>query len=364
MKKLRDDFHEIIIKEIPLIDIRAPVEYVKGAVPTAVNLPILDDKQRHEVGLCYKQNGSDAAMELGKKLVSGEIKRSRVEAWQNFINSNPGTSLYCFRGGKRSQIAQEWLENEMGVTLSRLAGGYKAMRNYLLEHLKPSKLSCKPLLLGGRTGSGKTILLNELDNSVDLEGLANHRGSSFGRFLSPQPTQVNFENHLAWNLVQHRHKGYKWLVLEDEGHYVGSRNIPREAADFFNSGDVIILEVPLEERMNIIFDEYITGGQCEYLKHYGQQDGLQQWYEAMVGNVDRIRKRLGGEKTTQVKKLLEDAWQKQLQSQGSQAHRKWLEVLICEYYDPMYDYKMAKKEKNILFRGNCDEVRAFIRSLP
>lgn len=358
-----DDFSRLIIENVPLIDLRAPVEYAKGAVPTAVNLPILVDSERHEVGSCHKQKGPAAALELGAKLVSGETRITRLKRWSNFVTQHPGALLYCHRGGKRSQVAQEWLAGETGVMVPRLRGGYKAMRTFLLEQLSPAKLCCSPILLGGRTGSGKTLILAELQNSIDLEGLANHRGSTFGRFLTPQPSQVDFENSLAWQLVQHCNKGYGWLVLEDEGRYVGSRNIPREVGDFFNGGDLIILEESLEKRLEIIFEEYITGGQREYLKHFGTEEGLRQWFLAMNSNVERIKKRLGGEKTMRVKGLMEDAWQQQIERNCSQGHVRWLEVLIREYYDPMYDYQMSRKIKTVVFKGNSKEVREFIRNL-
>ena len=128
-----------------------------------------------------------------------------------------------------------------------------------MEHLESDWLKSTPLVLGGRTGSGKTLLLHQLENIVDLEAIANHRGSSFGRFINPQPTQIDFENRLAWALIQHEHIGHTWMVVEDEGRHVGCRYLPLPLVEHFAEADVVLLETPLAERTQITFDEYVTG---------------------------------------------------------------------------------------------------------
>jgi tRNA 2-selenouridine synthase len=202
-----DDFRSIVLNETPLIDVRAPVEFAKGAFPHAVNLPLMDDEERRLVGITYKERGNAEAVKLGHTLVSGEVKAARIKAWNDFIDTHPDAKLYCFRGGQRSQISQEWIA-QSGREIVRLKGGYKAFRNYLMEETERSITRFNPLVLGGRTGSGKTILLHQLENAIDLEGLANHRGSSFGRTLVPQPSQIDFENALAYALIQKLEAGY------------------------------------------------------------------------------------------------------------------------------------------------------------
>src|SRR5690606_38752546 len=145
----------------------------------------------------YKQLGQDAAIELGHRLVSGETKARRVAAWAEFAQNNPSGYLYCFRGGLRSQISQQWLEELTGVRYPRVIGGYKAMRAFLLGALQSAITECRFVVLGGLTGTGKTDVLRQLDNSIDLEAHAHHRGSSFGRHANAQPSQIDFENRLA-----------------------------------------------------------------------------------------------------------------------------------------------------------------------
>ncbi|MEN8255915.1 MAG: tRNA 2-selenouridine(34) synthase MnmH, partial [Verrucomicrobiota bacterium] len=192
------DFKRIVLDDIPLIDVRAPIEFESGAFPTAVNLPLMNNEERHLVGIRYKEKGNAAAVKLGHELVGGEVKQERIAAWAEQIKHRPDTMLYCFRGGQRSKISQQWIAEETGTVIPRLEGGYKAFRNYLLEQLDPANQNPVPVILGGRTGTGKTILLQQLENAVDLEAIANHRGSSFGRFTTPQPCPIDFENSLAW----------------------------------------------------------------------------------------------------------------------------------------------------------------------
>ena len=116
-----------------MLDTRAPVEFVKGAFPGAVNIPLMNDAEREQIGLRYKQQGQDAAIALGHQLVSGETKAARIRAWADFAHRHPDGCLYCFRGGLRSRIARQWIQEEAGIDYPRVAGGYKAMRGFLLE---------------------------------------------------------------------------------------------------------------------------------------------------------------------------------------------------------------------------------------
>ena len=362
MSQTTNDFHRIVVEDIPLIDVRAPVEFAAGAFPNAVNLPLMNDEERRLVGICYKQKGQAAAIALGHELVSGEIKASRIAAWKAFVEANPTALIYCFRGGMRSQLSQEWAEEAVGREILRLEGGYKAFRNYLIDRLDPVHFTSTPVVLGGRTGSGKTLLLHRLGNAVDLEALANHRGSSFGRFIDPQPTQIDFENGLAWALIQHEEAGHRHLVVEDEGRHVGSRYIPQPLVEHFAEAAVVLLETPLAERVQITFDEYVTAAQTLFAEAYGE-DGLSQWLEDIQGSVLRIRKRLGGERLKRINQLLQDAYGHQLATGSSEEHKRWVEVLLVEYYDPMYDYQLENKKQKIVFRGNADDVRDYIKKL-
>lgn len=354
-----NDLRRLVLEDVPLIDVRAPVEFDHGAFPTAVNLPLMNNEERHLVGIRYKEQGNAAAVDLGHKLVSGTIKEERIAAWIAQLERRPDSMLYCFRGGLRSKISQLWITETTGREITRLEGGYKAFRNYLIHQLEPARQPGKPVILGGRTGTGKTILLRQLENVVDLEAIANHRGSSFGRFTTPQPGQIDFENNLAWALIKHAAAGHRHVILEDEGRNVGDRYLPKPLVEHFRTGDVVILERPLEERVQITFAEYVTTAQADYISAHGDEDGLPQWLAYMDGCIDRIRKRLGGLRHQEIKQLLHDAHE----SGDPERHKEWIERLLRDYYDPMYDYQIEGKQDSVVFRGNESAVLEYLRKL-
>ncbi|MBU3939176.1 tRNA 2-selenouridine(34) synthase MnmH [bacterium] len=350
---LSHDFKSIVLNSTPLIDVRAPVEFEKGSFPYAVNLPLINDKERHEIGICYKKYGNDEAVKLGHILVSGKVKEERVGAWSEFKSAHPNAMLFCFRGGQRSKISQEWL-SQSGANITRLKGGYKAFRSYLINAIEESTTLFKPLVLGGRTGCGKTILLKSLENSIDLEGLANHRGSAFGRKITSQPSQINFENTLAYDLIQKLDKGLKHLVFEDEGKRIGGIFVPKSFANYLSEAPLIILETPIEERVEITFNEYVLEAQKMYA------NSLAEWSNAILNAMDRIKRRLGNQRHQELCEIFKNALYEQTTSGSSEAHKEWIEYLLVEYYDPMYDYQIQKRAAQVKFRGSSEEVVAFL----
>lgn len=358
---LSNDFRSIVLKRTPLIDVRAPVEFEKGAFPNAVNLPLMNDDERRLVGIRYKNEGNAEAVKLGHKLVGGAVKEERVKAWTDFMAAHPDAMLYCFRGGQRSKISQEWLR-DAGKKILRLKGGYKAFRNYLLSEIEQSPRHFKPLVLGGRTGSGKTILLKKLENAIDLEALANHRGSSFGRKITPQPAQIDFENALAYELIQKLERGFKHLVFEDEGRNIGSVYMPKAFAGYLAGAPLVILETPRQERVEITFDEYVVEAQKMY-KNAGYDDHLQAWKDDIQSAMKRIERRLGSQRHREVSDLFESAFNEQIGSGSLDAYKEWVAYLLREYYDPMYDYQIQKRAGQIEFRGCSEEVSAYFSKL-
>lgn len=194
------EIRQILASDTPIIDVRAPIEFQQGAMPSALNLPLMNDEERAAVGTCYKQKGSKKAVELGHQLVSGDVRENRINAWKAVCQQHPEGYLCCARGGMRSHIAQQWLK-DAGIDYPLINGGYKNLRQTTLDAI--DELALRPILLiGGCTGNGKTLLVQSFDNGIDLEGIAHHRGSSFGRTLETQFSQATFENHLAVSMLK------------------------------------------------------------------------------------------------------------------------------------------------------------------
>ncbi|WP_457603115.1 tRNA 2-selenouridine(34) synthase MnmH [Nitratifractor sp.] len=358
---LIDDFRSIVVENRPLIDTRAPVEFAKGAFPNAVNLPLMNDEERERVGTRYKQKGHDAAVALGHKLVGGEIRKTRIRAWLDCLEKHPDAYIYCWRGGQRSQIVQQWIHETSGKAVPRLKGGYKAFRHYLMEESLRLARQKEVLILGGRTGSGKTLLIEKIPEAIDLEGIAHHRGSAFGRYAHSQPSQIDFENALAYAQIRHDAAEHPFLLIEDESRNIGQRYIPTEVFQAFQRGKVLLLETPLEERIEISYQDYILFAQKEYDEAYARGEAPYDWYETMRHNFRRIRKRLGNERYERYLALLEAAWEEQQRSGATERHKVWIRALLEEYYDPMYDYQIEKKKDRIIFRGNAEEILEFLK---
>jgi len=354
---LTDDFRSIVLENRPLIDVRAPVEFANGAFPGTVNLPLMNDEERHLIGIRYKEAGNAAAVALGKALIDGKPRAQRTEAWKRFVEAHPDAYLYCFRGGQRSEIAQGWL-HEAGITIPRLKGGYKAFRRYLMESSEAIAQEIPTLIIGGRTGSGKTLMLPKIKGSIDLEGLAKHRGSSFGRTLTGQPTQIDFENALAYRLIQKEAAGEARFVIEHEGRNIGRLYIPKGVYEGFMRGKMVLLETPMDERVDTIHREYVEEAIGLYREHFGEQ-GMALWYEDALQGLERIQRRLGSERYRQLRSLLQDAYALHLSDQDSSGYKPWIEALLRYYYDPMYDYQLEKSDIPIVFSGDREAVTAY-----
>ena len=356
-----DDYRSILLNDTPLLDVRAPVEFDQGAFPFAENHPLINDKEREEIGIRYKTLGQDKAIELGHKMVQGETKSERVKQWQDFIEQYPQGVLYCFRGGMRSKISQQWIFEQTGIVYPRIKGGYKAMRRYLIDELAISSQKIKPIMLGGRTGIGKTVLLKKIKQQVDLEGIYHHRGSVFGNHVTPQPSQIDIENRLSIELLKCRYKNYTHIVLEDEGNNIGSRGIPDILSDKMKQSPIILLEASVDERVDITFHEYITEALAEHQAYNGEQRGFDSWSAHLQTAIDKIQRRLGGLRYKELKTLLTNAIEQQQSSGETEEHKEWIKSLLVNYYDPMYDFQITKKSERVIFKGQQEDVLSYLQ---
>ena len=349
----------IISNKIPLMDVRAPVEFEKGAFNHSVNLPLMNNTERAEVGLCYKVNGQEAAIALGNSLVSGNNKDNSLDQWKDFTKSNPNGYLYCFRGGLRSQTVQRWLK-ESEVNYPLINGGYKALRQFLINEIE--QLASHPLIiLAGNTGSGKTPFLAHCNNSLDLEGAAGHRGSSFGSFVTAQSSQINFENKLAEQYITSNFALGQKIVLEDEGRLIGSVHLPESLRQSMAFAPVVVIEESLDYRLEKIYQEYIIKMTAQYEATYGTEQGFIYFSKYLEHGLFKVRKRLGSERYSQLRLIQCDALAHQ--NNGILHHHfDWLKPLLSEYYDPMYQYQLSQKSERIIYRGNNAECLAFINN--
>jgi len=360
MRENSSDYRSIFLNDTPMMDARAPVEFNKGAFPHTVNLPLMSDIERQKVGTCYKQHGQQAAIELGHQLVSGSIKTERVEAWAAFAKANPEGYLYCFRGGLRSQIVQQWLK-EAGIEYPRVIGGYKAMRGFLLEATEQAVTQCDFVLVGGLTGTGKTEVIAQVGNSLDLEGHANHRGSSFGKRATPQPAQIDFENRLAIDILKKRATGFEQFVLEDESRLVGNCSLPLELYQRMQECPLVWLEDSFEGRVSRILKDYVVDLRAEFVAERGEEEGSIAFAERLQQSLANIVKRLGGERYQRLAEIMDAALAEQSKSGAVELHRGWIEGLLNEYYDPMYAFQRESKAARIEFAGEQAAVLEYLR---
>jgi len=312
----------------PVIDVRAPSEYLQGHIPGALNIPLFSDHERKVVGTAYKQINKEAAMYAGldfagKKLVSLAKEGERLAGKKKTL------LVHCWRGGMRSK-SMVWLFETMGISCYLLEGGYKSYRKYVREVLAdPLNL----LVIGGRTGSGKTAILHHLKKSgeqvIDLEGLAHHKGSAFGALgEQDQPTTEQFENELCREISCLDAEQITWI--EDESRNVGKCVIPGELYSRMKETDMVFLDISRELRA-----KYLVGDYARYEQ------------EALRACVLKIQKRLGGDRTKEALEAVdrEDYFQ--------------TAMITLHYYDKAYMYSLEKNHESyhVLTSSDVDPVK-------
>ncbi|MFA9441089.1 tRNA 2-selenouridine(34) synthase MnmH [Uliginosibacterium sp. sgz301328] len=360
MREDTADYRALFLSGVPMMDTRAPVEYAKGAFPNTVNLPLMSDAERERVGTCYKQRGQQAAIALGHQLVAGDTKAARIAAWADFAQRHPEGYLYCARGGLRSQIVQEWLKAEAGIAYPRVHDGYKAMRTFLIDETERAVKECDFVLIGGLTGTGKTDVLAALPNALDLEGHAHHRGSAFGKHATPQPTQIDFENRLAIDIVRKRASGHEQFVLEDEGRAVGSCSVPHTLIVGMGQYPIVWLEDDFDARVDRILRDYIVGLHAEFAALHGEA-AFDPFADRLRQSLHNIATRLGGDRHRQLLGLMDDALARQRETGEVDLHRAWIARMLADYYDPMYAYQREARRARIEFTGQAGAVADYLR---
>lgn len=323
----------------PVLDVRSPGEYKHAHLPNAISFPLFSDEERKVVGTSYKQQSREQAIKFGLDYFGVKMRKMVEEAegiidiWQKTIgkdaSSNKTLLVHCWRGGMRSG-AVAWLLDLYGFKVYTLVGGYKAFRKWSLRQFEKQY---QFRILGGYTGSGKTYLLENLqqqgETTINLEGLAHHKGSAFGNIGMPtQPSQEQFENKLALALSA-ASVSNKSIWLEDESQRIGDVNIPINIWKQMRQTEVYFVDIPFEERLKHIVLEY---GKLEK--------------ERLVNAVIRIKKRLGGLETKEaVNALIEDRTEDCFR-------------ILLTYYDKWYSKGLHNREnlEALLYKIPCKTV--------
>lgn len=335
VSKLLIDEFILLSKQYPVFDVRSEGEFEHAHIPGAHSLPLFNNEERKIVGTAYKQESKQKAIKIGLKYFGVKMVKM-VEAVEK-ITEEIGTKtvlVHCWRGGMRS-AGVAWLLDLYGFKVYTLVGGYKTYRNWVLNQFD---VNYPIQIIGGYTGSGKTEVLHELntrgEQTIDLEGLAHHKGSSFGALgQPPQPSQEMFENLLARELSVKAPLllAGKQLWLEDESQRIGEVNIPTVFFKQMRTKNVLFLDIPFDERL-----QHILQGYGKFTK------------EHLVNAIIRIKKRLGGLETkTAINCLIED------DTIGCFA-------ILLKYYDKGYEAGLFKRDnpEQLIQKIPCKTVDA------
>jgi len=313
-------------KTTPVVDVRSPSEFLQGHIPGAVNIPLFTDEERAEVGTRYKKINPESAVMHGLEVVGPKmveyVKQAKKIAKKNNL------LVHCWRGGMRSK-SLAFLFEVAGIKCSVLTGGYKSFRRHVLESFQ---MPLNLLVLGGYTGSGKTDILHEINQSgeqiIDLEKLANHKGSAFGSLgMPPQPTNEQFENNLFDCINKLDLNEHIWV--EDESECIGKIVLPKAFYLRMFKSQLLVIDMPREMRTQRL------------LKDYGSFSK-----EELSNSFLRISKKLGNLVT---RICLDSVKRDELNTAINFA---------LKYYDKMYDFSTAETNESRFQRISLDNINA------
>lgn len=328
-------FQDITLKELldqqsephTIIDVRSPSEYHDATIPGSINIPVFTDEERSEVGTLYKQVSQEAAKKRGLEIFSAKLPQFIEE--MNQIDA-PKT-VFCWRGGMRSKTAATVLDL-MGINVYRLNGGYRTYRQWVVATLENMDFKPDLYVLNGNTGSGKTILLNQLSQKaypvIDLEAMAGHRGSIFGQIGLEPHNQKKFDALLIRKI--HRLQDAPFVFIEGESRRIGKVTIPEFLYTKKEEGMQLFIDLPIDERVRNILDDY---------QPWNSPD---EFFKAF----HRIKKRIHTPIAAEIEQDLQDG-----------KYHEAVRLLLEYYYDPRYEHAAKKypAEQTIHLHANDNE---------
>lgn len=310
MEYLKPEDYLFVTAGTPVVDVRSPGEFAAGHVTGAISIPLFADDERAIVGTIYKQQGKKLAIDKGLEIVGPKMAALAKQAEDVAVDGALG--VYCWRGGMRSN-RMAWLFEQVGLNCTLLEGGYKAYRNTVLDGFSELK---NLIVIDGPTGSGKTDILHALKSAgeqiLDLEGLANHKGSAFGNIgLPEQPSSQQFQNDLFHELQKLNVERRIWI--EREGMTIGRVYLPQPLWKNMTTAKCVAIDVPMELRIQRLVDDYGTSPKME-----------------LEASISKLQQRLGGQHMKTALELL--------------AEDRLVEVseLLLQYYDKQYTFSKEK----------------------
>ncbi|MCJ7691772.1 MAG: tRNA 2-selenouridine(34) synthase MnmH [Clostridiaceae bacterium] len=299
-----------------LVDVRSPGEFVDGTINGAINIPLFDDEERKIIGTAYTRESVEKAKRIGVEVASKKLLHIYDEI-KELQKQYDKIVLFCARGGMRSGIFGALLSS-LGVNTERINEGYKGYRRFIVENLPKANDSVQYIVLHGNTGVGKTEILKQLEcdgfHILDLEGLANHRGSLLGTVgLGKSTSQKQFESNI-FHMLQ-KGKG-SYVFLEAESKRIGNATIPDFIFQKMKTGIHIFVEADIVFRVDLIVNEYTKFGNCN---------------EEIIECLKRLEKHIGAKNIDRYSELV-----------SKSEYYEVVSELMIKYYDPMYTHGSDK----------------------